>query len=94
MIVKIGHVGLHPGRPREVAEFYRKLLGLEVILQGNIPPLGDFVFLIRSTDDNLPMVAFHTREEVRDVAFEVDSLAALKPSMEIRRPRGLPYLMP
>jgi catechol-2,3-dioxygenase len=78
MIANIGRVGLHAGQPNVVAEFYRKLLGLEVILSGNIPPLGDFVFLNRSTDDNLPMVALHTREEVRYTAFQVESLGALK----------------
>ena len=76
--VKIGHVSLHARQPEEVAGFYRTLLGLDVTMRGDIPPLGQFVFLGRSSADANPLIAFCTREEARHVALEVASLAELK----------------
>jgi catechol-2,3-dioxygenase len=76
--VKIGHVSMHARQPDEVASFYRTLLGLEVAMRGNIPPLGQFLFLGRSSADANPLIAFCTREEARHIALEVASLAELK----------------
>jgi catechol 2,3-dioxygenase len=76
--VTIGHVSMHAGKPDEVASFYRTLLGLEVTMRGNIPPLGQFLFLGRSAADANPLIAVCTREEARHIALEVASLAELK----------------
>ena len=78
MSVKIGHVSLHARQPDEVANFYGTLLGLEVTMRGNIPPLGQFLFLGRSAVDANPLLAFCAREEARHVALEVESLAELQ----------------
>lgn len=75
---KIGHVSVHARRPRETAGFYRELLGFEVTMDGDIPPLGEFAFLGPSAADPLPMLALASREEARHVAFEVENLADLQ----------------
>jgi catechol-2,3-dioxygenase len=76
--IRIGHVSMHAGQPDEVAGFYRTLLGLEVTMRGNIPPLGQFLFLGQRSADANPLIAFCTREEARHIALEVGSLAELK----------------
>ena len=78
MTVKMGHVSMHAREPEEVASFYRNLLGLDVIMRGNIPPLGQFAFLGPSSVDANPMIALCTREEARHIALEVESLAELR----------------
>jgi catechol-2,3-dioxygenase len=87
--VKIGHVSMHAAQPDEVAGFYRTLLGIEVTMQGNIPPLGQFVFLGRSSADANPLIAFCTREEARHIALEVGSLAELKATYAHAKAEGI-----
>lgn len=76
--MRLGHVNLVTRDPHEAARFYREVLGLEVSLEGSIPELGDFVFLSRSADDPLPLIALGTQPEARHCAVQVDSLAALR----------------
>ena len=78
MSFKIGHVSLHSRQPDEVASFYHRLLGLEVTMRGDIPPLGQFLFLARTSVDANPLFAFCTREEARHVALEMETLAELR----------------
>ena len=78
MNVKLGHVSMHARQPEQVAPFYRRLLGLYVTMQGNIPPLGQFLFLGPSSADANPLIALCTREEARHIALEVPTLAELK----------------
>src|SRR5581483_9480881 len=74
----IGHVSVVSANPPALAGFYNDLLGLEVSMQGSIPTLGDFVFLSRKAEDELPLVALCTEPNSRHAAIEVESLAALK----------------
>jgi catechol-2,3-dioxygenase len=76
--IRLGHVNLVAKNPREAARFYREVPGLEVSLEGTIPALGEFVFLGRRADDQLPLVALTTKPEARHCALEVESLAALR----------------
>ena len=76
--VRLGHVSIPSQQPREVAGFYRALLGLEVSMEGSIPALGDFVFLSRRAEDELPLIALCTEQEARHSALEVQSLTELK----------------
>jgi catechol-2,3-dioxygenase len=76
--VQLGHVALTVRDPREAARFYRDVLGLEVSMEGSLPALGDFIFLSRRADDELPLIALCTEPEARHCAVEVESLAALK----------------
>jgi catechol-2,3-dioxygenase len=76
--VRLGHISLPSAAPHRLAGFYRDLLGLEVSMAGSIPELGDFVFLSRDADDELPLIALCTEPRARHSAVEVESLAALK----------------
>lgn len=89
MKVKIGHISMHALEPEEVASFYRTLLGLDVIMRGDIPPLGKFLFLGRSTTDANPLIAFCTREEARHIALEVESLAELRAVYAHAKAKGI-----
>ena len=89
MEVRIGHVSMHTRQPEEVASFYRALLGLDVTMRGDIPPLGQFLFLGRSSTDANPLLAFCTREEARHIALEVASLAELKAVYAHAKAEGL-----
>jgi len=77
--VQFGHIALPAQDPAAQVAFYQRLLGLKLKMQGTLPQLGDFVFLSDSRDDNRPLtLAFTTRAEARHVAWEVESLAALR----------------
>jgi catechol-2,3-dioxygenase len=77
--VQFGHMALPAQDPAAQAAFYQRLLGLKLRLQGTLPQLGDFVFLSDSTDNDRPLtLAFTTRAEARHMAWEVESLAALR----------------
>src|SRR5512142_2767759 len=75
--VRLGHVSVPAARPQELAGFYQDLLGLEVSMQGSIPALGDFVFLSRHAEAELPLIALCSEPTSRHTAIEVASLAAL-----------------
>src|SRR5215472_6831319 len=76
--LSVGHVGVPAANPRERAVFYSNLLGLEQSKAGSIPPLGDYVFLSRRAEDELPLIALFSEPKARHTAIEVESLAALK----------------
>jgi catechol-2,3-dioxygenase len=76
--LRIGHVAVPAKDPRGLAEFYCRGLGLSVSMSGEIPQLGQFVFLGDRPDAPLPLLALQTNPAARHVAFEVESLAALQ----------------
>jgi hypothetical protein len=47
-------------------------------MEGSIPALGDFLFLSRRAEDELPLIALCTEQQARHSALEVQSLAELK----------------
>jgi catechol-2,3-dioxygenase len=87
--LSIGHVSVVSTNPRELAGFYNDLLGLEVSMEGSIPKLGDFVFLSRRAEDELPLIALCTQPNARHTAIEVESLAALKNVYAHAKARGI-----
>lgn len=76
--VHLGHVSLISKQPRQLAGFYERLLGLETSMEGSIPPLGDFVFLSRHAEDELPLISLCSEPKSKHTAIEVESLSALK----------------
>jgi catechol-2,3-dioxygenase len=76
--VRLGHIGVPAQNPQQLATFYHDLLGLEVMLKGTLPPLGDFVFLSARPEEETQTLALMTRPEARHIAWEVESLTALK----------------
>ena len=54
------------------------------------PPLGDFVFLSRRSEDELPLIALCTESRSRHVAIEVENLTALKNVYAHSKAKGIP----
>jgi catechol-2,3-dioxygenase len=90
--VRLGHIALPAQHPAALAAFYHQLLGLEQTLQGTLPQLGDFAFLSDGADERVVALAFVTRAEARHVAWEVESVAALRDFYATARAQGAPIL--
>jgi len=88
--LSIGHVSVPAANPRELAVFYSDLLGLEQSMTGSIPQLGDFVFLSRQAEDELPLIALCTEPRSRHTAIEVGNLPALKSVYAQSKVKGIP----
>lgn len=87
--VKLGHIAIPAQNPKELATFYADFLGLGATLDGMIPNLGDFVFLSDNPHEHLQTLALITRPEARHIAWEAESLAALKSLYANAKSRGL-----
>jgi catechol-2,3-dioxygenase len=88
--VRLGHVSIPVKDPKELAGFYRQLLGLEVTMAGSVPGLGDFVFLNERPQAELPMIALHTNPQGRHIALQVESLEVLRTLCANAKARGIP----
>ena len=91
--VQLGHVSVPAKDPKELAGFYRQLLGLEVTMAGSVPGLGDFVFLNERPQAELPLIALHTNPQGRHIALQVESLEALRTVCADAKARGIPVYM-
>lgn len=87
--LRLGHVSVPAKDPEELAGFYRTLLGLEAAMAGSVPGLGDFVFLNGGAQAALPVLALHSNPQGRHVAFQVESLEALKTVCAGAKARGI-----
>jgi catechol-2,3-dioxygenase len=76
---RIGHVGLHATNPAASAEFYRDLIGMEIV-GGSTPdhPLGASAFLTSRPDETTHEIALFANSEFAHVAFKVSSLAEFR----------------
>jgi catechol-2,3-dioxygenase len=88
--VRLGHVAVPAKDPKELSGFYRRLLGLEVTMEGSVPGLGDFVFLSDRPQAELPLIALHTNPQGRHIALQVESLNALRTVCADAKARGIP----
>lgn len=88
--VRLGHVAMPAKDPKQLAGFYRDLLGLEVTMTGSVPGLGDFVFLHDRPQAELPLIALHTDPKGRHIALQVESLEALRTVCTNAMARGIP----
>ena len=75
----IGHVGLRATNPAASAEFYRDVLGMEIV-GGSTPdhPLGATAFLSSRPDEESHEIALFADAAFAHVAFKVSSLAELR----------------
>jgi catechol-2,3-dioxygenase len=75
----IHHVGLHATNPVASAEFYRDVLGMEIV-GGSTPdhPLGATAFLSSRPDEESHEIALFADPAFAHVAFKVSSLAELR----------------
>jgi catechol-2,3-dioxygenase len=87
--VRLGHVALPARSPRELSAFYHDVLGLDVTLEGALPPMGDFVFLSDHPSKVGQTLTFMTRAEGKHTAWEAESLAGLKEWYAEARARGV-----
>jgi len=88
--VRLGHLAIPAQNPQKVATFYHEVLGLDVTLEGALPALGTFVFLSDRPAEQAQTLTFMTRPEARHIAWEVESLAALKALYTEVTARGIP----
>ena len=75
----VGHVGLHATDPARSAEFYRDVLGMEIV-GGSGPdhPLGASAFLSGRPDEESHEIVLLANPAHAHVAFKVSSLAELR----------------
>jgi catechol 2,3-dioxygenase len=87
--VRLGHVALPAQHPSELATFYREFLGLDVTMEGALPSLGEFAFLSDRPEGVRQTLALVTKPDAKHVAWEVESLAALKALYAEAKARGI-----
>ena len=77
-----------------MAEFYRDVLGMQVVGGSSADdPFGATAFLSSRPEEESHEIAFFTRQEFRHVAFKVASLAYLRSLYERIGDRKLPFNM-
>jgi catechol-2,3-dioxygenase len=87
----IHHVGLHAKNPAASAEFYRDILGMQLV-GGSGPehPLGATAFLSSRPDEESHEIALFTNPMFAHIAFKVRSLAELRSLHALVVTRGIP----
>ena len=86
---RLAHVAIPAQNPTQLASFYHELLGLTQTVEGTLPPMGDFVFLSDQPEKQVQTLAFMTQARAKHIAWEVDSLEALKAVYADARARGI-----
>ncbi|HLZ25670.1 MAG TPA: VOC family protein [Ktedonobacterales bacterium] len=76
--VRLGHVGVVVKNPKQSADFYHDLLGMEVTMEGAFTGLGDFVFLSDRPQEELQTLALATNPRAAHFAVAVPTLRELK----------------
>jgi catechol-2,3-dioxygenase len=72
-------VGLHAKDPAATAEFYRDILGMQIVGgSGTDHPLGTSAFLCSRSDEESHEIALFANPMFAHVAFKVSSLAELR----------------
>jgi catechol-2,3-dioxygenase len=75
----VRHVGLYAKNPAVTAEFYRNVMGMQIVGGSSAEgPIGASAFLSSRPDDESHEIALLANPEFRHVAFEVASLAELR----------------
>ncbi|HYL38315.1 MAG TPA: VOC family protein [Bryobacteraceae bacterium] len=75
----IHHVGLHAKNPAASAEFYRDVLGMQIVGGSTADhPLGASAFLCSRPDEESHEIALFAEPIYAHVAFKVSSLAELR----------------
>jgi catechol-2,3-dioxygenase len=87
----IHHVGLHATNPAASAEFYRDVLGMEIV-GGSAPdhPLGASAFLSSRPNEESHEVALFADPAFAHIAFKVSSLSELRSLHARVVQRGIP----
>jgi catechol 2,3-dioxygenase-like lactoylglutathione lyase family enzyme len=87
----VHHVGLHAKHPAVTAEFYRELLGMQLVGgSGADHPLGASAFLSSRPEEEAHEIALFANPLYAHVAFKVASLAELRALHARVVAKGLP----
>jgi len=91
-VMGVGHVALHARDPAALAEFYRELLGFQVV-PTETSDLGENVFLSSRPAEVSVNLALFGNPAFQHTAFEVRSLADLRALYKHVLDRGVPVKM-
>jgi catechol-2,3-dioxygenase len=90
-IIGLCHVGMYARNPASLADFYRDVIGMQVVGGSDAShPLGASAFLSGRPDDESHEIAMFSNPEFVHRAFKVGSLAALKRFHQKIVGRGIP----
>jgi catechol-2,3-dioxygenase len=91
----VGHIAKAARDPHRLAEFYRDLLGLQIVREVTNQLAGDSVLLSGNPDKEDHELVFITRPESTHSAFRVDSAETLRALYDRARGRGIavPYAL-
>jgi catechol 2,3-dioxygenase len=90
---RLGHTAISARDPGRVAEFYRDLLGLEIVRRTSNPLIGDGVLLSGDHGREDHELVFLTNPAAEHLAFRVDNIEQLRELYRGAKERGLqiPY---
>ena len=93
--IGIHHVGLYAKDPSLTAEFYRDVMGMQIVggSSADAAPIGASAFLSSRPEEESHEIALFTNPEIRHVAFKVASLAELRSFYQRICARKLPVKM-
>ncbi len=90
-MVGLCHVGLYARNPAALAEFYRDVMGMQIVGGSDASyPLGPSAFLSSRPSEESHEIAIFADPELAHRAFKVGSLAALKRFYDKIVERGIP----
>jgi catechol-2,3-dioxygenase len=90
-MIGLGHVGIYAKNPASLAEFYRDVMGMQIVGGSDAShPLGPTAFLSSRPTEESHEIAMFSNPEAAHRAFKVGSLAALKQFHQKIVGRGIP----
>src|SRR5215470_11654204 len=90
-MIGLGHVGMYAKNPALLAEFYRDVMGMQIVGGSDAShPIGATVFLSSRPGEEHHEIAMFSNAEHTHRAFKVGSLAALKSFYQRIVGRGIP----
>src|SRR5213083_420245 len=77
--IALCHIGMYARNPAQLAEFYREVMGMQVVGGSDANhPIGPSAFLSSRPDEESHEIAMFNNPALAHRAFKVGSLAALK----------------
>ena len=88
------HIGIHSEDPAALAEFYRDVLGMQIVGSSEADsPVGASTFLSSRPDEESHEIVLFANPDLRHAAFKVASLADLRTCYRDIVERGVPIKM-
>ena len=90
-MIGLGHVGMYARNPALLAEFYRDVMGMQIVGGSDANhPLGPTAFLSSRPGEEAHEIAIFSNPQLAHRAFKVESLAELKRFYHRIVGRGIP----